>query len=73
MYCAHLPKIDRFVMLLNILSLFSNILFFKLSLTGLDFTRESRVMFTRHSRSMFTSHDRSMFTTHRHPVFTTVA
>jgi hypothetical protein len=45
----------------------------RVSLTGLDFTSESRVMFTSHSRPMFTSHDRSMFTTHRRPVFTTVA
>ncbi|MBE0410503.1 MAG: hypothetical protein IBX69_12315 [Anaerolineales bacterium] len=45
----------------------------RMSLTVLDFTRDSRVMFTRHSRTMFTRHDRSMFTTHRRPVFTTVA
>jgi len=35
----------------------------QVSLTGLDFTRDSRAVFTRD--------DRAMFTTHRRPVFTT--
>jgi len=46
---------------------------FLLSLTGLDFTRDSRDIFTSHSRPILTNHVRSIFTTHRHPVFTTVA
>lgn len=44
-----------------------------LSLTGLDFTRDSRLMFTSRSRPVLTSHSRPMFTTHSRPVFTTVA
>ena len=33
-----------------------------LSLTGLYFTRHSRLVFTRHGRLMFTRHSRPMFT-----------
>jgi len=42
----------------------------RVSLTGVYFTTDSRLVFTTHSRLVFTTHSRPVFTTHDRPVFT---